>query len=57
MTRIGRIKSWDSKDQGQLRFRLVMEEGRLTLGCWRYVADEEERVSWMPRRSIFERVS
>jgi hypothetical protein len=60
MTRIGRVKVWDVKDPVNPRFSLVVEEGKMTLACWRYVGDEEQKAgnySWQRVRGIFERIS
>lgn len=61
MTRIGRIKTWEIKDPASPRFRLVVEGGRVVLGCWRYVGDEDAAphpdIAWETPRAIFERVS
>lgn len=61
MTRIGRVKAWDTKDPVNPRFRLVIEGGKVTLGCWRYVGEEdqpaERSLPYVPTRAIFERVS
>jgi hypothetical protein len=56
MTRIGRVKTWWANDPAYPCFRLVVENGQLSLGVWRAVAFEDVAGSMSPR-TIFERVS
>jgi hypothetical protein len=57
ITRIGRVKAYETFDRAHPWFRLVIENGRMTLGCWRAVSQEQPDPISYSRRTIFERVS
>jgi len=61
MTRIGRVKTWNIPEQGTTCFRLVVEQGKVTLGCWHYVrieaASPHPEIPWMTPQAVYERVS
>lgn len=57
--RIGRIFCWEDGDRSRPYFRLVVENGKLVLGCWRSLGYEPQTlgVNWLNRRVMFERIS
>lgn len=59
MIRIGRIFCCETSDRSRPYFRLVIENGRLVLGCWRSLGYES--IGYEPSqpnpRVVFERVS
>jgi hypothetical protein len=58
MIRIGRVICCETNDRSRPYFRLVIENGKLVLGCWRSLGYEslvyDQTVN---PRVIFERVS
>lgn len=59
MIRIGRIFCCETNDRSRPYFRLVVENGKLVLGCWRSLGYEPQTLdaNWLNPRVIFERVS
>jgi hypothetical protein len=63
MTRIGRVKTWGTREIGNLCFQTIIENGHVWLGTWRAVALEPAKgeyiaqPNWESRRTVFERVS
>lgn len=61
MTRIGRIIAVSSQNQNIPCFQLVVEGGRVVLGCWRFVGLRHDPSDSQPAAiqpaAIFERVS
>jgi len=57
MTRIGTIRCFWTQDFSHPWFRLVIEGGQVTLGCWRLVELEQADPVTFARRSVFKRIS
>lgn len=55
MTRIGTVIAWHSADPNMPCFKLVVENGRVVLGCWRCIGYKGESKSGP--QAIFIRVS
>jgi len=54
MTRIGKVKTAGDYKVGAPCFQLVVEGGRVTLGCWRLIGRAEAGGDFV---AIFERIS